>query len=57
LQDENRYNSTRGAHLNLLRAERARVIVSKIPGKLQSVKEKHSAELENENRLDAYLLF
>ena len=34
-QDENRYNSTRGAHLNLMRAERARVAVSKIPGKLE----------------------
>lgn len=32
LQDENRYNAGRGAHINLKRAERARVTVSKIPG-------------------------
>ena len=32
-QDENRYSVRRGAHKNLRRAERARVIVNKIPGK------------------------
>jgi len=32
-QDENRYSVRRGAHKNLQRAERARVIVNKIPGK------------------------
>ncbi|RWW76222.1 hypothetical protein BHE74_00015700 [Ensete ventricosum] len=30
-QDDNRYNSSRGAHLNLKRAEKARVLVNKIP--------------------------
>lgn len=30
-QDDNRYNAGRGAHINLKRAERARVTVSKIP--------------------------
>jgi len=30
-RDDNRYNSSRGAHINLKRAERARVIVNKIP--------------------------
>ncbi|XP_057961252.1 65-kDa microtubule-associated protein 6-like [Malania oleifera] len=30
-QDENRYSAGRGAHINLKRAERARVTVSKIP--------------------------
>lgn len=34
LQDDNRYNAGRGAHINLKRAERARVTVSKIPGML-----------------------
>ncbi|KAG6517001.1 hypothetical protein ZIOFF_020378 [Zingiber officinale] len=29
--DENRYNSSRGAHLNLKRAEKARVLVNKTP--------------------------
>ena len=32
LQDDNRYNAGRGAHINLKRAERARVTISKIPG-------------------------
>ncbi|KAF9589211.1 hypothetical protein IFM89_020526 [Coptis chinensis] len=32
VQDENRYNSSRGAHINLKRAEKARVLVNKIPG-------------------------
>lgn len=34
-QDENRYSVTRGAHKNLRRAERARVTVNKIPGKIK----------------------
>ncbi|KAE9584127.1 putative microtubule-associated protein, MAP65/Ase1/PRC1 [Lupinus albus] len=29
--DENRYNASRGAHLNLKRAEKARILVNKIP--------------------------
>ena len=33
-QDHNRYNAGRGAHINLKRAEKARVLVSKIPCKL-----------------------
>ncbi|CAL9017798.1 unnamed protein product [Prunus brigantina] len=32
-RDENRYNASRGAHLNLKRAEKARILVNKIPGK------------------------
>jgi hypothetical protein len=31
LQDDNRYSAGRGAHLNLKRAEKARVLVQKIP--------------------------
>ncbi|KAI4307946.1 hypothetical protein L6164_031070 [Bauhinia variegata] len=30
-RDENRYNASRGAHLNLKRAEKARIMVNKIP--------------------------
>ncbi|XP_073010032.1 65-kDa microtubule-associated protein 1-like [Typha latifolia] len=30
-RDENRYSSSRGAHLNLKRAEKARILVNKIP--------------------------
>lgn len=31
LQDDNRYSAGRGAHLNLKRAEKARITVQKIP--------------------------
>lgn len=31
-QDGNRYSAGRGAHINLKRAERARIMVNKIPG-------------------------
>ncbi|WVZ79428.1 hypothetical protein U9M48_027008 [Paspalum notatum var. saurae] len=31
-RDDNRYSATRGAHLNLKRAEKARALVNKIPG-------------------------
>ncbi|KAM7255210.1 hypothetical protein ACFE04_020451 [Oxalis oulophora] len=31
-EDENRYNASRDAHLNLKRAEKARILVNKIPG-------------------------
>lgn len=34
MQDDNRYNASRGAHLNLKRAEKARILVNKIPGTL-----------------------
>ncbi|XP_043689784.1 65-kDa microtubule-associated protein 1-like [Telopea speciosissima] len=36
-RDENRYNSSRGAHLNLKRAEKARILVNKIPGLVESL--------------------
>jgi hypothetical protein len=36
-QDENRYSVRRGAHKNLRRAERARIIVNKIPGKIRKL--------------------
>lgn len=32
LQDVNRYSAGRGVHINLKRAERARVTANKIPG-------------------------
>lgn len=34
LQDDNRYNAGRGAHLILKRAEKARALVNKLPGML-----------------------
>ncbi|MBA0722112.1 hypothetical protein Golax_009591, partial [Gossypium laxum] len=36
-QDENRYNASRGAHLNLKRAEKARILVNKIPGMVDTL--------------------
>lgn len=36
-QDENRYNSSRGSHLNLKRAEKARILVNKIPALVDSL--------------------
>eukprot|EP00252_Welwitschia_mirabilis_P008610 TRINITY_DN20595_c0_g2_i1.p1 TRINITY_DN20595_c0_g2~~TRINITY_DN20595_c0_g2_i1.p1 ORF type:complete len:593 (-),score=138.21 TRINITY_DN20595_c0_g2_i1:176-1954(-) len=36
-KDENRYNSSRGAHINLKRAERARVLVTKIPALVENL--------------------
>ncbi|KAJ4710165.1 65-kDa microtubule-associated protein 6-like [Melia azedarach] len=36
-QDDNRYNAGRGAHINLKRAERARVTVSKIPAMVDNL--------------------
>ncbi|XBH99231.1 65-kDa microtubule-associated protein 1-like [Triticum dicoccoides] len=36
-RDDNRYNSSRGAHLNLKRAEKARILVSKIPALVETL--------------------
>ncbi|XVE80447.1 hypothetical protein DITRI_Ditri14bG0140400 [Diplodiscus trichospermus] len=36
-RDENRYNASRGAHLNLKRAEKARILVNKIPGMVETL--------------------
>lgn len=35
LQDSKRYSAGRGAHINLKRAEKARILVRKIPSKFQ----------------------
>ena len=35
-QDDNRYNASKGAHINLKRAERARATIAKLPSKLKS---------------------
>jgi Ase1/PRC1/MAP65 family protein len=37
VQDQNRYSSGRGAHLNLKRAEKARILVAKIPGTIMQI--------------------
>ncbi|CAI9773407.1 unnamed protein product [Fraxinus pennsylvanica] len=36
-RDENRYNASRGAHLNLKRAEKARIFVNKIPALIDTL--------------------
>lgn len=36
-RDDNRYNASRGAHLNLKRAERARITVNKLPALVESM--------------------
>ncbi|KAJ8760889.1 hypothetical protein K2173_021927 [Erythroxylum novogranatense] len=36
-QDSNRYNAGRGAHINLKRAERARMTINKIPGMVDNL--------------------
>ncbi|ONK61288.1 uncharacterized protein A4U43_C08F28140 [Asparagus officinalis] len=36
-QDQNRYSAGRGAHINLKRAEKARITVSKIPGMVDNL--------------------
>ncbi|PKA47290.1 65-kDa microtubule-associated protein 1 [Apostasia shenzhenica] len=46
-RDDNRYNSSRGAHLNLKRAEKARILVSKIPALVDSLVAKTRAWEEN----------
>ena len=42
MQDDNRYNSSWGAHLNLKRTEKAPIRVSKIAGTCLKYKQKHS---------------
>ncbi|XP_042011446.1 65-kDa microtubule-associated protein 3-like isoform X2 [Salvia splendens] len=42
-RDDNRYNAGRGAHLMLKRAEKARVLVNKIPGMIDTLKSKLKA--------------
>lgn len=50
LQDDNRYNAGRGAHLTLKRAEKARNLVNKLPGKLLFVNQ-HITNVYALNRL------
>ncbi|GMP65211.1 hypothetical protein CsSME_00026114 [Camellia sinensis var. sinensis] len=42
-RDENRYNASRGAHLNLKRAEKARILVNKIPALVDTLVAKTQA--------------
>lgn len=46
-QDENRYSAGRGAHKNLKRAEKARILVSKIPCEIVIIIRLHTVVLIN----------
>ncbi|TKY46956.1 65-kDa microtubule-associated protein 1 [Spatholobus suberectus] len=48
-RDENRYNASRGAHLNLKRAEKARILVNKIPALVDTLVAKTRAWEEVHN--------
>lgn len=52
-RDENRYNAGRGTHLMLKRAERARVVVNKIPAMVELLKSKAKA-WKNERGVDFF---
>ncbi|KAJ9562668.1 hypothetical protein OSB04_007828 [Centaurea solstitialis] len=49
-RDDNRYNASRGAHLNLKRAEKARILVNKIPALVDTLVAKTRA-WENDHGL------
>ncbi|KAF3544826.1 hypothetical protein DY000_02001316 [Brassica cretica] len=53
-RDQNRYSASRGAHLNLKRAEKARVLVSKIPAMVDTLVAKTRAWEEEHNMSFAY---
>ncbi|CAM8953018.1 unnamed protein product [Rhodiola kirilowii] len=46
-RDDNRYSSSRGAHLNLKRAEKARILITKIPALVDSLVAKTRTWEEN----------
>ncbi|KAK6921569.1 hypothetical protein RJ641_012076, partial [Dillenia turbinata] len=53
-QDENRYSAGRGAHINLKRAERARVTINKIPAIVENLINKTLAWEEEKKMLFLY---
>ncbi|XVF70749.1 hypothetical protein PTKIN_Ptkin11bG0187700 [Pterospermum kingtungense] len=53
-RDENRYNASRGAHLNLKRAEKARILVNKIPGMVDALVAKTRAWEEDRGMSFSY---
>ncbi|KAJ6724595.1 PROTEIN REGULATOR OF CYTOKINESIS 1 PRC1-RELATED [Salix viminalis] len=53
-RDENRYSASRGAHLNLKRAERARILVNKIPALVDTLVAKTRAWEEDRGIQFAY---
>ncbi|KAG6529029.1 hypothetical protein ZIOFF_011221 [Zingiber officinale] len=55
-EDGNKYNSSRGAHLNLKRAEKARILVNKIPPLVDTLVGKTHAWEEDRGMLFIYIL-
>ncbi|XP_038685646.1 65-kDa microtubule-associated protein 1-like isoform X2 [Tripterygium wilfordii] len=53
-RDENRYNGSRGAHLNLKRAEKGRILVNKIPAMVETMVAKTRAWEEERGLQFAY---
>ncbi|OAY55209.1 65-kDa microtubule-associated protein 1 [Manihot esculenta] len=53
-RDENRYNASRGAHLNLKRAEKARILVNKIPALVDTLVAKTRAWEEDRGMQFSY---
>ncbi|XP_022776542.1 65-kDa microtubule-associated protein 6-like [Durio zibethinus] len=53
-QNENRYNAGRGAHINLKRAEKGRITVTKIPGIVDNLINRTLAWEEEKNMLFLY---
>ncbi|KAI3504398.1 hypothetical protein L1887_25851 [Cichorium endivia] len=53
-RDDNRYNASRGAHLNLKRAEKARILVNKIPALVETLVAKTRAWEEEHGLTFAY---
>ncbi|KAK4275396.1 hypothetical protein QN277_018486 [Acacia crassicarpa] len=53
-RDENRYNASRGAHLNLKRAEKARILVNKIPALVDTLVAKTRAWEEDHGMSFSY---
>ncbi|RAL48057.1 hypothetical protein DM860_017848 [Cuscuta australis] len=53
-QDQSRYSGGRGAHINLKRAERARITVNKIPGMVDSLIAKTLAWEDDKKKLFLY---
>ncbi|KAK6774151.1 hypothetical protein RDI58_029390 [Solanum bulbocastanum] len=53
-RDQNRYNASRGAHLNLKRAEKARILVGKIPALVDSLIAKTRAWEQDRDTIFTY---
>ncbi|KAL5126306.1 65-kDa microtubule-associated protein 1 [Glycine soja] len=53
-RDENRYNASRGAHINLKRAEKARILVNKIPALVDTLVAKTRAWEEDDGMSCTY---